>query len=82
MSLPDEEFPLASFLEEEMVDGLSETLGHLVALAHPVVRLRLLAFMHLVEQPENMQATLEVLPSGLLRLTLDTAVTPCSFQQH
>ncbi|WP_133239313.1 hypothetical protein [Microvirga sp. KLBC 81] len=65
-----------------MIDGLSENLGQLLDLLPPVSRLRLLAFLHLVEQPETMKATLEVQPSGLLRLTLDTSVAPCKSHQH
>jgi hypothetical protein len=82
MSLPDEKLGLASFVQEEMVEGLSENLSRLLDLVPPLVRLRLLAFMHLVEQPEAMKATLEVQPSGLLRLTLDTAVAPRRHHQH
>ncbi|WP_243374049.1 hypothetical protein [Microvirga solisilvae] len=82
MSLPDEKLPLASFVQEEMAEGLGENLSQLLDLLPPVVRLRLLAFMHLVEQPEAMKATLEVQPCGLLRLTLDTTVSPCRTHQH
>ncbi|WP_091129676.1 hypothetical protein [Microvirga guangxiensis] len=82
MSLPEELHPLASFIEEEMTHGISKNLGQLLDLLPAVARLRLLAFMHLVEQPQTMKATLEIQPSGLLRLTLDTAVTPSSFHQH
>jgi hypothetical protein len=82
MSLPDEEFPFASFVQEEMIEGLSKNFGQLLELLPPITRLRLLAFMHLVEQPDTMRATLEVQPSGLLRLTLDTAVAPCRAHQH
>jgi hypothetical protein len=82
MSLPDETTPLASFVQEELADGISKNLGQLLTLLPSVARLRLLAFLHLVEQPDTMRATLEVQPSGLLRLTLDTAVAPCRSHQH
>lgn len=82
MSLPDEEIPLAAFVQEEMVEGISKGMSQLLDLAPPIVRLRLLAFMHLIEQPETMKATLEVQPSGLMRLTLDTIVAPCRTHQH
>jgi hypothetical protein len=36
----------------------------------PSTRLRLVAFLHLIEHPESVLADLEVDPSGLLRLTL------------
>jgi hypothetical protein len=81
-SLPDESSPLASLVQEELIDGLSENLGQLLIFYPPVSRLRLLAFLHLVEQPETMKATLEVQPSGFLRLTLGTSIAPCKFHQH
>jgi hypothetical protein len=79
---PDEKPPLASFVQEEMIDGASRNLGQLLDLLPAVARLRLLAFFHLVEEPDTMKATLEVQPSGQLRLTLDTAVAPCSSRRH
>jgi hypothetical protein len=82
MSLPDEPPLVASFVQEEMSDGATQTLA--VCLSHlpPIVRLRLLAFMHLVEDPTAMKATLEITPSGSMRLILDTAVTPCPIHHH
>jgi hypothetical protein len=82
MSLPEEKLPLASFVQEEMIDNLSETLSQLLGALPPVARLRLLAFMHLVENPDTTKATLEVEPSGSMRLTLDTEVAPRRAHQH
>jgi hypothetical protein len=82
MSRPDETSALASFIQEEFTNGISKNLGQLLPLLPSPVRLRLLAFLHLVEQPDTMRATLEVQPSGSLRLTLDTAVAPCRSHQH
>lgn len=82
MSLPKEKPPLASFVDEELLEGISENLIQLLDLLPPVARLRLLAFLHLVEQPGTMKATLEVQASGSLRLTLDTAIAPCRAHQH
>ena len=79
---PDEKPPLASFVQEELIDGISRNLSQLLDLLPSVARLRLLAFLHLVEEPDTMRATLEVQPSGQLRLTLDTAVAPCRTRQH
>ena len=76
MSLPDENHPVASFVQEEMIENLTQAMVQFLAQWPPVTRLRLLAFMHLVEQPETMKALLEITPSGSLRLTLDTDVTP------
>jgi hypothetical protein len=82
MSLPDETTPLTSFVQEELANGISKNLGQLLPLLPSIARLRLLAFLHLVEQPDTMKATLEVQPSGLLRLTLDTAVAPRRSHRH
>lgn len=82
MSQPDGKLPLASFVHEEMIEGVIENFEQLLDLLPPVARLRLLAFMHLVERPDTMKATLEVQSTGVLRLTLDTTVAPCRTQQH
>lgn len=82
MSLPEEKLPLASFVQEEMIENLSDSLAQLLGTLPSVARLRLLAFMHLVENPDTMKATLEIDPSGALRLTLDTLVAPCRTHQH
>jgi hypothetical protein len=82
MSLPDEIPPVTSFVEEEMSDGATRTLSACLSRLPPIVRLRLLAFMHLAEDPTVMKAALEVTPSGSMRLILDTAVTPCPANRH
>lgn len=81
MSLPDEIPPVTS-VQEEMADGATQTLAACLSRLPPIVRLRLLAFMHLVEDPAAMKAALEITPSGSMRLTLDTAVTPCPANRH
>ena len=82
MSLPDETPPVVSFVPEEMMDGAARTLAACLSQLPPIVRLRLLAFMHLVEDPAAMKAALEITPSGSMRLTLDTTVTPCPNHHH
>jgi hypothetical protein len=82
MSLPDETPPVTSFIQEEMADGATQTLAACLSQLPPIVRLRLLAFMHLVEDPAAMKAALEISPSGSMRLTLNTAVTPCPSHHH
>jgi hypothetical protein len=82
MSLPEEKLPIASFVQEEMIENLSETLSQLLGTLPALARLRLLAFMHLVENPDTMKATLEIEPNGALRLTLDTRVAPSRSHQH
>ncbi|WP_262269786.1 MULTISPECIES: hypothetical protein [Microvirga] len=82
MSPPDENLPLSSFIQEEMIDRASQNLAHLLGQFPPIVRLRLLAFMHLVEYPDTMRASLEIAPSGTMRLILDTKVTPGLAHRH
>ena len=88
MSLPDELPPLTSIVQQEMADGATKTLAACLSQLPPIVRLRLLAllrllaFMHLVEDPAAMKAALEITPSGSMRLILDTAVTPCPANRH
>lgn len=82
MSRPEENLPLASFIQEEMIDCLSKALTGVLAQLTPVARLRLLAFIHLVEDPKAMRASLELEPSGSLRLTLDALVAPSKEHQH
>ncbi|KFG67467.1 hypothetical protein [Microvirga sp. BSC39] len=82
MSLPDEIPPVTSFVQEEMVDGATQTLAARLSRLPPIVLLRLLAFMHLVEDPAAMKAALDITPSGSMRLTLDTAVTPSPANRH
>jgi hypothetical protein len=82
MSPPEEKLPLASFVQEEMIENLSDSLARLLGTLPSVARLRLLAFMHLVENPDTMRATLEIDPAGALRLTLDTMVAPSRTHQH
>jgi len=60
----------------------SQNLVHCLAQFPPIVRLRLLAFMHLVEYPDTMRASLEVTPSGSMRLTLDTEIAPDTAHRH
>ncbi len=82
MSQPDEKLALASFVQEEMISNINKTLQELLEQLPAVARMRLLAFMHLVEDPDSMKATLDLQPSGSLRLTLDTSVTPTTARQH
>jgi len=82
MSLPDENPPVASFVQEEMIEVATGTIAICLSHVPPIVRLRLLAFMHLVEHPATMRASLEISPSGSMRLPLDTAVEPSRGHHH
>lgn len=82
MSLPDENPPIFSFVQEETIDRASQNLVHCLAQFPPIARLRILAFMHLVEYPDTLRASLEITPSGSMRLTLDTKVAPDTTHRH
>jgi hypothetical protein len=82
MSLPDRNCPVASFAQEEAVECLSRTLIHVFEQMSPLARLRLIAFLHLIEDPEGLNASLRLTPSGRLSLTLDTLVAPARGHQH
>jgi hypothetical protein len=70
MSKADHAPALAVALREEIVDALSDTMNQVVARLPPAARLRLVAFLHLLDRPEATLANLEVDPAGGVRLTL------------
>lgn len=70
MSRHDKLHPLKTFLQEEMALALSDTMMDSIARLPQVTRLRLLAFLHFVEEPKNLLAELDFAASGDLRLTL------------
>ena len=82
MSLPDEISPLSSVSQEELIEHASQNMAQCLAQFPPIARLRLLAFMHLVEDPDSTRAILEITPSGSMRLTLDTKVAPSPAHRH
>ena len=82
MSLPDRNRPTASFAQEEAPECLSRTLTHALEQMPPLTRLRLMAFLHLIEDPETLSASLRLTPSGRLSLTLDALVAPTRGHQH
>jgi hypothetical protein len=82
MSLPEEISPLSLVSQEELIEHATRNMAQCLAHFPPIARLRLLAFMHLVEYPDTMRASLEVTPSGSMRLTLDTKVAPDSAHRH
>jgi len=75
MSRRDGDRFIASFVQEELSDALAQTVAHLIPRLAPITRLRLLAFMHLLEHPETMKADLDIESSGTLRLTLATTAS-------
>jgi hypothetical protein len=73
--------PLKSFVQEEMALALSDRLMQSIALLPSITRLRLLAFLHFIEEPKTLSAELDFAASGDLRLTL-VAQQPCEPNQH
>ncbi|MGO4525492.1 hypothetical protein AB4097_11585 [Microvirga sp. 2MCAF35] len=82
MSLPEENSPLTCIIQDELIDRASQNMAHCLAQLPAIARLRLLAFLHLVEYPDTMRASLEITPSGSMRLTLDTKVAPDPAHRH
>jgi hypothetical protein len=70
MQPPDDIAPSARTLEEGLIDAMAAAVTDVVGRLSPATRLRLLAFMHLFEDPETIRADLTFSPSGSLRLTL------------
>lgn len=52
--------------------AVGDSILQVIAGLSPISRLRILAFLHLLERPEALRTWLEVGPSGDLRLTLAT----------
>ena len=87
MSLPDRNCPAACFAQEEAqqqeaMECLSRTVTHVLERMPPLARLRLIAFMHLVEDPGALNASLGLTPSGRLSLSLEALVAPTRGHQH
>jgi len=82
MTQPDRNFDLSSFAQEEIADTLARSVALVIPQLPPITRLRLLAFIHLLERPEAMRADLDIEASGGLRLTLAVDATPEKNQQH
>ena len=55
---------------------------HVLERMTPLARLRMIAFLHLIEDPEALNASLRLTPSGRLSLTLDALVAPTRGHQH
>jgi hypothetical protein len=81
MSRRDKIIPLNSFLQEEMALSISDRMMASIASLPSVTRLRLLAFLHFVDEPRNLSAELDFAASGDLRLTL-IARQPCDTNSH
>lgn len=70
MSRPDRLSQRAVDLREEILDALADTVMGVIGKLSPAARLRVIAFLHLIEHPEAVLADLEVDATGLMRLTL------------
>ena len=82
MSQREKHSPLTTFLQEEMALTLTDNVVDAVTRLPSVTRLRLLAFLHLVERPQTMHAELDFEPSGQLRLTLLANQHPDQGKKH
>ena len=80
MSQHDKMIPLTSFLQEEMTLSIGDRMMNSIASLPAATRLRLLAFLHFVEEPGNLLAELDFSAGGDLRLIL-MARQPCRVQQ-
>lgn len=77
MSPSDKTPPLSAFIQEEMIENACQRLAQYLVQFPPAVRLRLLAFLHLIECPQTTKASLKITRSGSVRLTLETAAGSC-----
>ena len=74
--LPPDRMPaIAMALRDEIVDALTATATDVIARLSPAARVRLVAFLHLLDRPETALANLEIDPSGTMRLTLANTQT-------
>ncbi len=81
MSRRDKILPLKTFLQEEMALSASDKMLNSIASLPSVTRLRLLAFLHFVDEPKTLSAELDFAASGDLRLTL-IARQPSEANRH
>ena len=56
--------------ECELAEAITDAIADAVMRLPPLVQSRLLAFIHLMEEPGTTLAELEVAPSGVMRLAL------------
>jgi hypothetical protein len=66
----------SSPLVGEEAEAVGDAITDMVARLSPKTRLRLVAFLHLLDKPETASATFEVSEAGLMRLTLAGPTEP------
>ncbi len=74
MQRPDRRSARSASLQAEIEEAIAETISTAVARLAPGTRVRLLAFLHLLEHPENASAKFDLSEAGLMRLTLTCPV--------
>ncbi|QFU17397.1 hypothetical protein [Microvirga thermotolerans] len=79
---PRDDRPCGTILREELMLALGDDILRAIAELPPISRLRILAFLHLLERPDALRARLDVDASGELRLTLSTARRAGSESKH
>jgi hypothetical protein len=82
MSLHDNNPAFDDFVQPDPSQCMTKTIADTLGRLPPMVQLRLLAFLHLVDSPDALKAALDVQPSCSVRLTLDALVAPCRLHQH
>ncbi|AWM86066.1 hypothetical protein [Microvirga sp. 17 mud 1-3] len=80
--LPCGVLPQEERIQEELMLALSDSILRVIAGLGPVSRLRILAFLHLLEKPDSLRTRLEVGASGDLRLTLSAEPGAAQAQKH
>lgn len=76
MKPPEQMDNVSTDNHDELLDALTATVTDVITRLAPLTRLRLLAFMHMMEHPEATTAELEFLPSGMMRLTIANMCAP------
>jgi hypothetical protein len=70
MQQPDRRSARPIRKEIDLADAVADAIADAAARLPPAAQSRLLAFLHLMEEPETTIAELEVAPSGVMRLAL------------
>jgi hypothetical protein len=70
MQQPDKRSAQLFRSEADLADAVADAIAEAAGRLPPAAQSRLLAFLHLMEEPETTIAELEVAPTGVMRLVL------------
>ena len=70
MQQPDKHPTRSSPDEDELAEAVADAIAGAVMRLPPETRLRLIAFLHLMEEPGTTRAELDTAPPGFMRLVL------------